>query len=252
MDDELRRLIRARDLSPEDAGSARRVATLAARRGDRLFATNAWQEVLRRSPRDEEAERRLAELGCDLTFVGVDAQGLDEYRNAVDGTVLVRSPALPGIFVARHPVSYEQFHRFLAREGSRPEVKKWIGGHGPLRRTSLANVWSLRGEQSESYVQEVSWLGANAYATWAGGRLLEAIEWLRLAEAPAAFEGFDRTEGEWVAGENEHGQRPIATLWDPRWPVAASHHMRWANADIVGELVLFRYARDSWFRNDLR
>ncbi len=258
MDDELRKLIRIRDLAPEDAGAARRVATLAGRQGDIPLAIPAWQEVLRRAPRDDEAERRLGELGCELRFVRVDAQGLDEFENTIDGATLVRSPAVPGMFVARHPVSYVQFHRFLAREGGRPESAKWIGAHAPLRKVTPLGPWSLRGGEAtnESYVMEASWVGAQAYATWAGGRLLTATEWERLAEASTAFEGFDRNEGEWVDGERTSGpglrERPIATIWDPRWPTARSHLVRWALEEVCGEGVLFRYARDTWLRRDLR
>ncbi len=249
MDDELRRLIRARDQSPGDPASARRVASLAGRHGDRGFAAEAWQEVLRRAPRDAEAERRLEELGCELRFIGVDAQGLDELESARDGATLVRSPVLGHAFVARQPVTYDQFHRFLASEGGRPESGKWISTHGPLRRAPLG-AWSLRGgEQTrESYILEVSWLGAQAYASWAGGRLLTVAEWERLAETPAAFEGLDRNEGEWVAGDRGTRERPVATLWDARYPPAQPHHVRWVNEEICGELVLFRYVRDTWFR----
>jgi hypothetical protein len=257
VDDELRRLLRARDLSPEDAALARRAATLAGRRGERTLAVESWQEVLRRAPRDEEAERRLEELGCELRFVRVDAQGLDELESTIDGATLVRAPVLAGLFVARQPVSYAQFHRFLAREGGRAGSTKWIGTHGPLRRTALG-PWSFRGGEaaSESYVTEASWLGADAYAKWAGGRLLTAFEWVRLAEAPTAFEGFDRNEGEWVDGERTGAdgarERPFVTLWDARFPPAAPYHERWAHEDVCGEHVLFRYVRDSWFHSDLR
>src|SRR5262249_45291326 len=158
----------------------------------RDLAADAWQEVLRRSPRDGEAERRLVELGCDLRYVARDAQGLEEFVNVLDGAMLVRTS---GLFVARHPVTYEQFHRFLARAGGAPESRKWINPRGPLRRGPL-DTWSLhRGEAaSESYVQEVSWLGAQAYARWAGGRLLTMSEWLGLAECPVPMEGLDRNE----------------------------------------------------------
>src|SRR5581483_1461650 len=106
------------------------------------------------------------------------------------------------------------------------------------RRAPLG-AWSLRfNETGENYVLEASWLGARAYATWAGGRLLSAAEWERLAEAPTAFEGFDRNDGEWVDGEqsSDRGfrQRPIATLWDARFPAAESHHIRWASEDMCG------------------
>lgn len=255
MDDELRRLIRARDVSPEDATAARRVATLAGRHGDRALATECWQEVLRRAPRDDEAERRLAELGCDLRFLRVDEQGLEEFENAVDLATLVRVPSVLGAFVARQPVNYDQFHRFIAREGGRPESGKWIGRHAPLRRITPAGPWSFfRGSEasSENFVQEASWLGARAYAEWAGGRLLTIPEWERIGEASAAFAGFDRSEGEWIQGERGARERPIATIWDARFPTAAPSHVRWAVEDVCGEGVLFRYARDSWFTQDLR
>ena len=248
MDDELRRLIRARDASPEDPGVARRAAAAAGRHGDRGLAVAGWQEVLRRAPRDPEAERRLDELGCELRFVRRDEQGLEEFENAIDKAILVTSPALPGVFVARHPVSYQQFHRFLSAEGGRPESAKWLGTHAPLRRTPL-DSWTFRGSSaaSESFVLEASWLGANAYSRWAGGRLLSDGEWVRLAESSAAFGGFEETEGEWVDGERGPRERPIASMWDTRFPAARPHHVRWVLEDICGEHVLFRYARDSWF-----
>jgi len=248
VDDDLRRLIRQRDVSPEDPGAARRAAAAAGRKGDRALAVSFWQEVLRRAPRDDEAERRLLELGCELRFVRRDPQGLEEFENVIDRATLITAPALPGVFVARNPVTYVQFHKFLAQEGGRPESAKWISKHAPLRRTSLG-PWSFRGSEagSESYVQEVSWLGASAYARWAGGRLLTHLEWVRLAEASTAFDGLDRNEGEWIDGEREPRERPIASMWDPRWPLAQPHHVRWAIEDICGETVLFRYARASWF-----
>jgi hypothetical protein len=248
MDDELRRLIRARDASPEDPGVARRAAAAAGRHGDRGLAVAGWQEVLRRAPGDDEADRRLDELGCELRFVQRDALGFEEFENKIDRAILVTAPALPGVFVARRPVSYQQFHRFLSAEGGRPESAKWIGAHAPLRRTPL-DSWTFRGSSaaSESYVLEASWLGASAYSRWAGGRLLTDQEWLHLTESSAAFDGFQETEGEWVYGERASRERPIACIWDTRFPAARSHHVRWVFEDICGEQVLFRYARDTWF-----
>jgi hypothetical protein len=243
-DDELRRLLRERDLSPGDTGLARRVAALAARKGERDLAVPAWQEVLRRSPQDDEAGRRLLELGCELRYTGTDALGFEEYESAVDGSTLVRTPLLARCFVARQPVTYEQYHRFLSREGTGARSQKWITSHGPLRR--ILDVWTLRGEAASNYVQEVSWLGAQAYASWAGGRLLTVAEWEALADASAAFEGLDRTDGEWLDGLRG-GQRPVMTMWDPKWPPARATHELWY-AEEECPSVIFRYARNSWFR----
>ena len=95
-------------------------------------------------------------------------------------------------------------------------------------------------------MQEVSWLGAQAYASWAGGRLLTVAEWEALADASAAFEGLDRTDGEWLDGLRE-GRRPVMTMWDPKWPPARATHENWYAEDECPS-VIFRYARNSWFR----
>ncbi len=246
-DHDLRRLLRARDLAPGDVDAARRAAIAAGRNGERELAAQAWQEVLRRSPRDDEAERRLLELGCELRWRATDAKGADEYENVLDGALLV--PSADGLFVAKEPVTYQQFHRFLVAASQPAEVtKRWISGRGRLRRAPLG-AWTLIGttESTEAYVQDASWLGAAAYARWAGGRLLDEREWDHVAECAKPYEGFELPEGEWVNGDDGFQRRPVRSIWDPRPRANEAGHVQWLPEDAFPG-VLFRYGRASWFR----
>jgi hypothetical protein len=234
-DDELRRLLRARSVAPGDVDVARRAAALAARTGDRDLAAASWQDVLRASPRDREASKRLVALGCELLYK--HSMGDDEvFESVVDHGLLVRPGVLPGCWVSARPVTYIQFQLFLdgAGEGLEERIAPW--------QRRLVEL------KPESPVTEVSWLGARAYALWAGGRLLGPDELRRVARASAAFD-WDVSKEEWVEGERLGAggvrEHPVARVR------GAGPGVQW-HGEAVFAPVTFRYARSSWFRLDAK
>lgn len=75
--------------TPADAALLARYARLAARLGDAATAEEAWQELLRHRPGDDEAERALAQLWLDRL-------ALDDAR-AMARAVLARAPGDAGM-----------------------------------------------------------------------------------------------------------------------------------------------------------
>ncbi|MBI3724167.1 SUMF1/EgtB/PvdO family nonheme iron enzyme, partial [bacterium] len=248
-DDDLRRLLRARDAAPDDLALARRAAALASRRAERGLAAQAWQEVLRRTGGgDEEAETRLREVGCELVYRETDEHGVVEYENTVDRARLIVSPSLPALFVASRPVSYGQFMEFLVRRSGDPESSRWIGSHAPLRRPKGSDAWTINKAQLDYAALSISWLGADAYARWAGGRLLVAEEWDEVCYFVHGFEGFDTDFEEWVDGRDASGKRTTRHLLGGQRGFKEIEETAYPEDD-TGAAVQFRYARSSWFRD---
>lgn len=237
MDDELRALLRRRDESPGDVLVARKAALLASRTAPRELAAEAWQEVLRRSPRDTESEARLRELGCELLYRST-VLGVERFEHTVDRAVLARTPALPALFVSERAVTNEQFHRFL-EETPRAAELGLVRIVADTPHVFEGGAWSLRGLGRDEPVRHATWRGAAAYAKWAHGRLLVAAEWERLLVLRAY--GWDLTD-EWVddaqldaRGQTEHAvMSPTGT--------------RWVRERARYEGPAFRLARDSWLR----
>jgi formylglycine-generating enzyme required for sulfatase activity len=186
VDEETRRALRDRDARPGDMEAAIVAARLVARSGARDEVARAWQEALRRDLYAELPRQELASIGCDLFFAGKNDRGVEEFESAVDGATLVRIPsgerrpagatrsvAFDGFFVAKEPVTYERFQRFLVKSThvAREEVDGWINlARGPLRRAALGS-YKLHMGAASTFVHDVSWLGARAYAAWARGTL---------------------------------------------------------------------------------
>ncbi|HZV02107.1 MAG TPA: SUMF1/EgtB/PvdO family nonheme iron enzyme [Planctomycetota bacterium] len=226
-DDELRALLRARDASPGDVTVARRAALLASRGAGREEAAEPWQEVLRRSPRDPEAEQRLRGLGCELLYRST-VLGIERFESTLDRVTLARTPSLPGLFVGERPVTNDQFLRFMEARGSDPD---WMRGvlNAPV---------TLQGIGRDGPCVHATWQGARAYAEWAHGRLLEPEEWTKLLVLRVY--GWNLSE-EWVSatrsgdrGLTEHG-------------IVGPSGLRWARERAHWEGPAFRYARTTWF-----
>jgi hypothetical protein len=236
-DEDLRALERQRDAQPGDVGLARKAALLASRLGGREEAAACWQEVLRRSPRDVEAEQRLRGLGCELLYRST-VLGIERFESTRDGTILARTPALPAVFVGERAITCKQFHRFL---DAHPRVgdRGWIRevGDNPFRLAEAS--LSLRGIRSPDPVRHATWEGATAYARWASGRLLAPEEWTKLLVLRAL--GFELLDAEWSSATrtNERGG-------DDRGVMSPSG-LRWVRARARYEGPAFRYARESWF-----
>ena len=235
-DDELRALLRKRDESPGDIPLARRAAQLALRLDEREVAAQSWQEVLRRAPRDSEAEARLRAMGCELLYRST-VLGIERFENTRDGAILARTPPLPRLFVAEHAVTNEQFLLFL-EASPRASEEGWLR---PVTGNPFAYAdaaWSLRGLHRDEPVRHVTWRGADAYARWARGRLLAPEEWTKLLVLRAY--GWNLLD-EWAAGvranPSGHVQRPIVSATGVRWTSDLARY----------EGPAFRYARESWF-----
>ncbi len=236
-DEDLRALERQRDAQPGDVGLARRAALLASRLGARDEAAACWQEVLRRSPRDVEAEQRLRTLGCELLYRST-VLGIERFECHRVGQILARTPALPSLFVGERAVTCEQFYRFLDAH-PRVEDRGWIREVGDSPYRFDEGSVSLRGTRSSDPVRHATWEGATAYARWASGRLLAPEEWTKLLVLRAY--GFELLDAEWSSAtrSNERGG-------DDRGVMSPSG-LRWVRARARYEGPGFRYARESWF-----
>jgi hypothetical protein len=285
-DEDLRRAIRERDAKPLDAQAAAAAAHLVTRRGDRQKSAEAWQEVLRRDRLDQAAKQELVSLGCDLFFVGKNAQGRDEYESAIDGAILVSIPGqrttlfhprqtvdLAPFFVTREPITWAQYQNFLVRKAAaREEIETWINlQRGPLRWKGAFGSVSLRPDAAASYVLEVSWTGARAYALRARGDLPTEAQWelltygprLDVALAPQrpasgpwspygvlGLDTLANHEGEWTLGSvpNATGE---AKVLRGAFSYTAGHAPESYGTGGVREYrdAGFRYARDTWWKS---
>lgn len=287
MDRELREAIRERDARPGDPDAALKAAQMIARRGTRDEAAEAFQEVLRRDLAQVAARAELDALGCELVFVAKNEKGYEEYESAVDGAILVRVPQtrtrlfqpagridVAPFFVAKEPVTYARFQSFLVKNplASREEIAGWINlARGPLRRGVLGS-WRLHQGAAQTYVHDVTWTGARAYARWAHGDLPTQAQW-ELAiygareeppdgapPAPSPFgvagaDAFARLGfGEWTLdlvsrlGVEQRvirgGTDRVATFGGP-----ITTEPRVTPADPRAPIAGFRYVRDSWWKS---
>jgi formylglycine-generating enzyme required for sulfatase activity len=253
VDEETRKAIRERDARPGDAEAAIAAARLVARSASREEAARAWQEALKRDTHAELPRQELASMGCDLFFAGKNERGFEEFESTVDGATLIRIPSgerrpegatravlYDAFFVAKEPITYERFQKFLVKSSfvAKEEIDGWINlARGPLRRAALGS-YKLHMGAASTFVHDVSWLGAAAYARWARGALpTEAQREIYTAGGYGVLDvaTLGALDGEWLAdllGEMRIVAGPRGGHADAR---------SFPNAG-------FRYVRASWWK----
>ncbi len=137
-----------------------------------------------------------------LVFLGLNAQGAEEWLRATDGAVVVRVPrgeyrrrpyepaattadakavAVESFYVDKFEVTNARFARFLTARG-RDLAKLWREDvPGVVRRD---DGFAAAPGMEEFPVTAATGLGALAYAEWAGARIPKQTEWEKAAGGP--------------------------------------------------------------------
>ena len=148
-----------------------------------------------------------ARIAGRLEPLGTNKEGFEEYRNPKDGSILVRIPAgafLRGpekepatseaYFISKFEITNEQYARFLKETGKKEHVYK---EHHDLFSGA---------RQAVTFILDPAL--AEAYATWAGGRLPTGDEWEKAAR------GTDGRDFPWGAASTPKGATWPEPLWD--------------------------------------
>ena len=78
---------------------------------------------------------------------------------------------LPAYYLALHPVTNGQYARFLSASGPvKADLDKWILLDSDCFVRARGNGYEAYGGKADHPVVQVSWYGAEAYASWAGLR----------------------------------------------------------------------------------
>jgi len=161
-----------------------------------VFAQNPLYPVFRqrniKAGDEKVAPIRFIDFGETVTAIGHDPSGF-----AYDHEGPRHQALVPGFSLASRPVTNGEYIAFIEDNGyARPEFWLSLGWmtineqrwEAPLYWTKRDGVWwnfTLSGfrpiDKSEP-VTHVSYFEADAYATWAGGRLPTEFEWERAAQ----------------------------------------------------------------------
>jgi len=205
-----------------------------------------------------------------MTFLKVNEQGYQEYKNGIDGSVMVLIPAgsflmgsnahaddekpvhpitLDSFYIDKYEVTVGQFRKFVEATGYVTEAEKegkMKGGFVPgnLQYKSDANWRNPYFDQTDNHpVVYVSWSDAKVYAAWAGKRLPTEAEWEKAARGTTGKEypwGDDRDASKCNSSESENsGTTPVGS-----YPRGASP---FGVMDMAGNV--YEWCRDGYDKN---
>jgi formylglycine-generating enzyme required for sulfatase activity len=142
----------------------------------------------------------LIENGKDGTLLGLIPEGefLAGGKGASEGGGKPFPVRLPAYYLALHAVTNAQYARFLsASRPAKADLDKWIRLDSDCFVRAQGNGYEAYGGKTDHPVVQVSWYGAEAYASWAGLRLPSELEWEKGAR------GTDGREYPWGANWDE-------------------------------------------------
>ena len=159
-------------------------------------------------------------------------------ENSKDGTLLVLIPegqflaggpgedegkgepfsvTLPAFYMALHPVTNEQYARFLNEtKPAAADLENWVEFDSYSFVRKAGNGFDAYGGKNDHPVVKVSWFGAEAYCQWAGLRLPTELEWEKAArgtDGRAYPWGNDWEDGKHCRWDKNKGSETTAGVW---------------------------------------
>lgn len=152
------------------------------------------QSIKKDTPKTSASSKIIADSKINVTVPGIKT-----LTNKKDGTELVLIPAgeflaggpkedqggcppfpvrLPAFYLAKYPVTNEQYARFLTESNPEQRVLTtliWIDQGCYIKKS--AGGYEAYGGKNDHPVVQVTWYGAEAYSQWAGLRLPTELEW---------------------------------------------------------------------------
>jgi formylglycine-generating enzyme required for sulfatase activity len=106
----------------------------------------------------------IQEVPAGVTFLKVNEQGYGEYKNEIDGSMMIYIPRnTKGYFIDKYEVSNEQYKKFCDKTGRTYPDAPWV-------RRYLENY-------PDNPAVNITCEDASDYASWAGKRLPTEAEW---------------------------------------------------------------------------